>query len=105
MTFITTILRLNWWITLNYSSPTLTVLHVKLEPKIFYKDINPDSEKRFDTSDYTTNHSSGIKTELNSKLLGMFKHEAGGKKIVEFVGLRANLYSYKILDSSEDKKM
>ena len=34
----------------------------------------------------------------------MFKDEAGGKQIVEFVGLRANLYSYKMLDGSEDKK-
>ena len=33
----------------------------------------------------------------------MFKEEAGGKQIVEFVGLRAKLYSYKMLDGSEDK--
>ena len=71
--------------------------------KDFYKDINLDIEKRFDTSDYPTNHPSGIKTELNSKVLGMFKDEAGGKQIVEFVGLRAKLYSY-MLDGSEDKK-
>ena len=37
--------------------------------KDFYKDINPDIEKRFDTSDYPTNHPSGIKTGLNSKVL------------------------------------
>ena len=34
----------------------------------------------------------------------MFKDEAGGKQIVEFVGLRAKLYSYKMLDCSENKK-
>ena len=34
----------------------------------------------------------------------MFKDEAGGKQIVEFVGLSAKLYSYKMLDGSEDKK-
>ena len=34
----------------------------------------------------------------------MFKDEAGGKQIVEFVGLRAKLYSYKMLGGSEDKK-
>ena len=34
----------------------------------------------------------------------MFKDEACGKQIVEFVGLRAKLYSYKMLDGSEDKK-
>ena len=34
----------------------------------------------------------------------MFKDEADGKEIVEFVGLRAKLYSYKMLDGSENKK-
>ena len=72
--------------------------------QFFYKEINPDIEKRFDTSDYLTN-ASEIKTGLNSKVLGMFKDEAGGKQIVEFVGLRAKLYSYKKLDGSENKKM
>ena len=35
----------------------------------------------------------------------MFKDEAGGKQIVEFVGMRAKLYSYKILDGSEGKNV
>ena len=35
----------------------------------------------------------------------MFKDEAGGKQIVEFVGLRAKLYSYKMLHGSEDKNV
>ena len=104
MTFIATILRLNMGITQNYSSTTLTLSHMKLRAKIFYKDINHNIEKRFDTSGYPTNHPSGIKTGLNSKVLGMFRDEAGGKHIVEFVGLRAKLYSYKMLDGSEDKK-
>ena len=77
---------------------------MKLRPKIFYKDINPDIQKRFDTSYYPTNHPSGIKTGLNSKVLGMIKNEAGGKQIVEFVGLRTKLYSYKMLDGTEDIK-
>ena len=34
----------------------------------------------------------------------MFKDEAGGKQIVEFVGLTARLYSYKMLDGCEDTK-
>ena len=79
-------------------------LAYEITTKDFYKDTKPDIEKRFDTSDYPSNHPSGIKTELNSKVLEMFKDEAGGKQIVEFVGLRAKLYSYKILDGSEDKK-
>ena len=79
-------------------------LAYEINTKDFYKDINPDIEKRFDTSDYPSNHPSGIKTGLNSKMLGMFKNEADGKQIVEFVGLRAKLYSYKMLDGSDDKK-
>ena len=35
----------------------------------------------------------------------MFKDKAGGKQIVEFVGLRAKLYSCKMLDGSEDKNV
>ena len=42
--------------------------------------------------------------ELNSKVLEMFKDEAGAKHIVEFVGLRAKFYYYKMLDGSKDKK-
>ena len=104
MTFITTILRLNIGIRQKLSSPTLTLAY-EIKTKDFYRDINPDIEKRFNTSDYSTNHRSGIKTGLNSKVLGMFKDEAGGKQIVEFVALRAKLYSYKMLDGFKDKKM
>ena len=35
----------------------------------------------------------------------MFTDEAGGKQIVEFVGLRAKLYSYKMLNVTEDKNV
>ena len=79
-------------------------LAYEIKTKDFYKDINPDIEKRFDTSDYPTNHPSGIKIGLNSKVPGMFKDDAGGKQMVEFVGLRAKLYSYKMLHGSEGKK-
>ena len=79
-------------------------LAYEIKTKDFYKDIYPDIEKRFDTSDYPTNRPSGIKTRLYSQVLGMFKDEAGGKQIVEFVGLRAKVYPYKMLDGSEDKK-
>ena len=34
----------------------------------------------------------------------MLKDEAGGKQIVEFVGLRAKLYSYKMLGGFEEQK-
>ena len=57
-------------------------LAYEIATKDFYKDINSDIEKLFDTSDYPTNHPSGIKTGLNSKVLGRFKDEAGGKQMV-----------------------
>ena len=57
----------------------------------FSKDISSDVEKLCDTSDYPSNHPSGIKTGLNSKVLGMFKDEACGKQIVEFVDLKCLL--------------
>ena len=57
-------------------------LAYEISTKDFYKLINPDIENRFDTSDYPTDHPSGIKTGLNSKLLEMFKDESGGKQIV-----------------------
>ena len=76
----------------------------EIKTKYFYKDIDPDIEKRFETSDYPNNHPSGIKTGHNSKVLGIFKDEAGGKQILEFVCLRAKLYSYKMLDGPEDKQ-
>ena len=69
----------------------------EIKSKDFLQRYQPKIEKRFDTSDYPTNHPSGIKTVLNIKVPGIFKTEDGGKQIVEFLGLRAKLYSYKCL--------
>ena len=70
----------------------------------FYKDISVDVKHRFDTSDYPPGHPSDIPFGFNKKVLGMFKDEVAGKVIVEFVGLRAKLYSYKMLEGVESKK-
>ena len=69
----------------------------------FYKDISVDVKHRFDTSDYPPDHPSGIPSGFNKKVLGMFKDEAGGKVIDEFVGLRAKLCSYKMFEGEESK--
>ena len=53
---------------------------------------------------YPPDHPSGIPSGLNKKVLGMFKDEAAGEVIDEFVGLRAKLYSYKMLEGEESKK-
>ena len=79
-------------------------LMYEIRTKDFYEDIKGDVKDRFDTSDYPSNHPSGIPTGCNKKVLGMFKDEAGGKIIDEFVGLRAKLYSYKMYEGKESKK-
>jgi len=40
---------------------------------------------------------------VKTKVIGMFKDEAMGKQIDEFVGLRAKLYSYKMYEGKETK--
>ena len=92
-------------------------LMYEIETDDFYKDISPDVRDKFDTSNYPKDHGirlrngtlrpSGIETWVNKKVTGMFKDEAGGL-ISEFVGLRAKLYSFKILKTAaeifEEKK-
>ena len=62
----------------------------------FYKDISRDIKRKFDTSDYPESHPSGILTEVNKKVIGMFKDEVAGRQITHFVGLRPKLYSFKV---------
>ena len=79
-------------------------LAYEIKTEDFYKDIAGDVAAKFDTSNFPQNHPSGIPTGLNKKVVGMFKDEAGGEIIEEFVGLRAKLYSYKMLHGNEEKK-
>ena len=76
----------------------------EIETEDFYKDIAGDVKDRFDTSEYKEGHPSGIPTGINKKVLGMFKDEAKGNIIKEFVGLRAKLYSYIMEEGEENKK-
>ena len=79
-------------------------LAYEVETKDFYKDIASDVVDKFDTSNFSKDHPSGIQVGVNKKVVGMFKDEAGGKIIEEFVGLRSKLYSYKMYDGWEEKK-
>jgi hypothetical protein len=79
-------------------------LAYEIKTEDFYADIASDIDSRFDTSEYPRDHPSGIKAGVNKKVIGMFKDEASGKQIEEFVGLRAKLYSYKMFDGEEHKK-
>ena len=78
-------------------------LMYEIETLDFYKDISPDVKSKFDTSNYYKDHPYGIETGVNKKVLGIFKDEAGGKQITEFVGLRAKLYSFKMHDLEQKK--
>ena len=68
----------------------------------FYEDITDDVPARFDTSGYCPNRP--LPVGLNKKVIGLMKDELGGKIMTEFMALRPKLYSYKMLDGSEDKK-
>ena len=75
-----------------------------IQTEDFYKDINKDIKKKFDTSDYPENHPSGIKTGVNKKVIGKFKDEAAGKQIPHFIGLRPKLYTFKVEEEGETRK-
>ena len=60
------------------------IMHIKTED--FYKDIADDVEKRYDTSNYEVN--GPLPTGKNKNVIGLMKHELGGKIKIEFVALR-----------------
>ncbi|XP_072033622.1 uncharacterized protein [Amphiura filiformis] len=76
----------------------------EIETEDFYENSALDVDRYFDTSNYPADHPSGIPTGKNKKVPGMFKDEAGGKQIVEFVGLRAKLYSFRMHEGNEEKR-
>ena len=75
------------------------------ETEDFYKDISDDVQEKFDTSNFSLNHPSGIPTGINKKVPGMFKDEAGGEIIEEFVGLRAKQCAIKKLMVKKKKSV
>ena len=75
---------------------------MSLKTEDFYEHITDDVPARFNTSGYCPNRP--LPVGLNKKVIGLMKDELGGKIMTEFVALRPKLYSYKVLDGSEDKK-
>jgi len=76
-------------------------LAYEIETDDFYQDISPDIQSKFDTSDYPNDHPlAGV----NKKKVGMFKDEACGEIIDEYVGLRAKLLTYRMHEGKEHKK-
>ena len=75
---------------------------VNIKTKDFYKDINQDVNKRFETSNYTFDRP--LPTRINKKVIGLMKDELGGDIITEFVALRPKAYSYVTNNFIEMKK-
>ena len=83
-----------------YMETDSLVYHIKTED--FYTDIADDVPARFDTSGYIPDRP--LPVGLNKKVIELMKDKLGGAVMTEFVALRPKLYSYKVLDGSEDKK-
>ena len=75
-------------------------MHFKTDD--FYKDINNDIDKWFDTSNYDKNDNRPLEIGKNKKVLGKFKDELGGKIMTKFVALRAKTYSF-LIDEYTDE--
>ena len=78
------------------------ITYIKTED--FYEDIANDVERWFDTSNYDKDTKKPLQTDVNKKVIGMFKDELGDKIMTEFVALRAKTYAYLTDDGSEHKR-
>ena len=76
----------------------------EIETMDFFRDIAPDLETMFDTSNFSKNHPSGIPTGKNKKVIGLFRAKMGGKIIDEFCRLQAKCYATKMYKGPESKK-
>ena len=66
------------------------IMHIKTDD--FYKDINADVDKWFDTSNFNKNDNRPLEIGKSKKVLGTFKDEIGGKIMTKFCGLRGKTY-------------
>ena len=69
--------------------------HIKTED--IFEDLFQDRDL-LDNSDYP--ETSKYFSKDNKKVIGKFKDEASGKPIIEFIGLKSKMYSYKTEDKN-----
>ena len=87
-------------IRLCYTDTDSFIMHIKTDD--FYKDINNDVDKWFDTSNFNKNDNRLLEIGKNKKVLGKFKDDLGGKIMTKFCALRAKAYSFLINDFTDD---
>ena len=87
-------------IRLCYTDTDSFIMHIKTDD--FYRDINADVDKWFDTSNFNKNDNRPLEIGKNKKVLGKFKDEIGGKIMTKFVTLRAKTYSF-LIDEYTDE--
>ena len=83
-----------------YTDTDSFIMHIKTDD--FYKDINNDVDKWFDTSNYDKNDNRPLEIGKKKKVLGKFKDEIGGTIMRKFVALRAKTYSF-LIDEYTDE--
>ena len=76
------------------------IINIKTED--FYKDINNDIKRWYDTANCDENDKRPLPIGKNKKVIGFFKDELGGKIMTEFI---AKAYAYLKEDGSEHKKV
>ena len=76
----------------------------EIETEDFYRDIEKDVKKRFDTSGYSRDDKRPLPIGENKKEISLMKDELGGKIMTEFVALRAKMYAYRKIDKEVEEK-
>ena len=87
-------------IRLCYTDTDSFIMRIKTDD--FYKDINNDVDKWFDTSNFNKNDNRLLEIGKNKTVLGKFKDDLGGKIMTKFCALRAKAYSFLINDFTDD---
>lgn len=75
-------------------------LLMEIKTKDIFKDFALYSDM-LDLSDYPNDHFSGLKSDINKKVIGVLKDEMNGKLIDEFIGIKSKMYSIKFGESSK----
>ena len=77
-------------------------LILMIPTKDLYEDLKGIQE-HLDTSDYPKDHP--LYSLMNKKVIGKFKDELNGKVLYEIIYLRSKVYSFILIDNTEEKKL